>query len=108
MNSNILLKCIEELKKDAPDLSYLRGMLETLSELEGANQIRDWPKPDNSSMDMNVGNYVSMPKTSYLALAKTVSADSDEGRAVEAALASLGGVKPNLSSLTLESNTVLN
>lgn len=30
MNTQILNKCIEELKKDKPDLSYLRGILETL------------------------------------------------------------------------------
>ncbi len=34
MNTNILNKCIEELKKDTPDLSYLRGMLETLMEMQ--------------------------------------------------------------------------
>lgn len=37
MNTNILNKCIEELKKDEPDLSYLRGMLETLMELQGSS-----------------------------------------------------------------------
>lgn len=30
MNTQILNKCIEELKKDKPDLSYIRGILETL------------------------------------------------------------------------------
>lgn len=34
MNTNILRKCIEALKADAPDLSYLRGMLETLLEMQ--------------------------------------------------------------------------
>lgn len=30
MNTQILNKCIEELKKETPDLSYIRGILETL------------------------------------------------------------------------------
>lgn len=30
MNTQILNKCIEELKSDKPDLSYIRGILETL------------------------------------------------------------------------------
>ncbi len=34
MNTAILQKCITELQKDAPDLSYLRGMLETLMEMQ--------------------------------------------------------------------------
>ncbi len=35
MNPAILNKCIAELGKDEPDLSYIRGMLETLVELSG-------------------------------------------------------------------------
>lgn len=34
MNTNILKKCIEALKAETPDLSYLRGMLETLLEMQ--------------------------------------------------------------------------
>lgn len=30
MNSSILQKCLEELKAEEPDISYVRGMLETL------------------------------------------------------------------------------
>lgn len=33
MNTAILSKCIEELKNEKPDLSYVRGMLETLVEM---------------------------------------------------------------------------
>lgn len=39
MNTSILSKAIEELKKDKPDLSYLRGMLETLMEMQTPAQI---------------------------------------------------------------------
>lgn len=33
MNTTILSKCIAELKSECPDLSYIKGMLETLIEM---------------------------------------------------------------------------
>lgn len=39
MNTKILQKCLEELKKDTPDLSYLRGTLETLIEVAGGQVL---------------------------------------------------------------------
>ena len=33
MNTNILQKCVDALKEKDPDLSYVRGMLETLIEM---------------------------------------------------------------------------
>ncbi len=33
-NTKILTKCIDALKGDKPDLSYVRGMLETLVEMQ--------------------------------------------------------------------------
>lgn len=41
MNTGVLKKCIEELGKDAPDLSYIRGMLETLVELSASPQVNN-------------------------------------------------------------------
>lgn len=41
MNTAILKKCVEELQKDGPDLSYVRGMLETLLAFE--DKERDKP-----------------------------------------------------------------
>lgn len=38
MNS-ILQKACEELAKETPNIAYVRGMLETLSEIHGANLI---------------------------------------------------------------------
>jgi hypothetical protein len=35
MNTNLLQKCIVELQKDKPDLSYMRGILETLIVMAG-------------------------------------------------------------------------
>lgn len=105
MNTSILKKCLEELSKTTPDISYVRGMLETLLEVstDGANQIRDIP----------MGNYppnaaLFQPSTNFPSPGKTVTADSPEGMAVEAALASIGMAQPNLNSLTLEKNIVLN
>lgn len=33
MNTNILKKCVEELNAKEPNISYIKGMLETLIEL---------------------------------------------------------------------------
>lgn len=33
--NNLLQKCVEELKAEKPDLSYIRGILETLIEIDG-------------------------------------------------------------------------
>ena len=33
MNTSVLKKCVEELKKDQPDIRYILGMLETFIEL---------------------------------------------------------------------------
>ena len=51
MNPTILNKCIDELKKAEPDLSYIRGMLETLVELS-ANQIQHVPfRPSTTAIN---------------------------------------------------------
>lgn len=34
MNTNILKKCIDELKKEKPEIQYVLGMLETLYEIQ--------------------------------------------------------------------------
>ena len=36
MNTSILIKCVDELKKDTPNLQYVLGMLETIIELSGS------------------------------------------------------------------------
>lgn len=36
MNTTILTRCIEELKSDKPDISYIRGALETLLEMSSS------------------------------------------------------------------------
>lgn len=42
MNTKILQKCVDALKEPAPDLSYVRGMIETLIETN-APQITHTP-----------------------------------------------------------------
>lgn len=37
MNTNILSKCVEELKKETPNISYVLGMLETVIDMNGAS-----------------------------------------------------------------------
>lgn len=44
INTNILKKCLLELEKENPDLSYIKGMLETLVDMNdssGAKAVRD-------------------------------------------------------------------
>lgn len=37
MNTKILQKCLDELNKEKPDISYVKGMLETLADLSGGS-----------------------------------------------------------------------
>jgi len=52
MNASVLKKCIDELAKDKPDLSYIRGMLETLSEM--SNMQAAIPSVPNFNNRVNV------------------------------------------------------
>lgn len=36
MNTQVLVKCLDELTKDKPNIEYVKGMLETLITLSGA------------------------------------------------------------------------
>ena len=35
MNNNALIKCVDELKKETPNISYVLGVLETVIEMSG-------------------------------------------------------------------------
>lgn len=39
MNTKILQKCIDSLSSPTPDISYIKGMLETLMELSGNSPV---------------------------------------------------------------------
>lgn len=47
MNTLILQKCVEELKKDSPKIDYILGMLETLIEMSG-NAVTSTPVMPNT------------------------------------------------------------
>ncbi len=40
MNPNILKKCINELTKEKPNIDYVRGMLETLYEMQTPEVVK--------------------------------------------------------------------
>lgn len=44
MNINILNKCLAELNTSEPDISYIRGMLETLIDMGSVNITSQWQK----------------------------------------------------------------
>lgn len=46
MNITTLSKCVEELKKDNPNISYVLGMLETVIEMNG---VTTYPNPQYPS-----------------------------------------------------------
>lgn len=39
MNTRLLQKCIDKLNEDKPDLSYVKGILETLMEMSGESTV---------------------------------------------------------------------
>ena len=55
MNTTILQKCVEELKKSEPKIDYILGMLETLIDLSGG-QIKVTPVTYNSKQIIENGS----------------------------------------------------
>ena len=45
MNTSILQKIVDELKKTEPNLQYVIGVLETLIELNPTNEVYKQPEP---------------------------------------------------------------
>lgn len=72
MNTSILKKCLEELNKENPRKDYVIGMLETLIDVGGSNQTRDWPSLNSQTLnavpaiipDMNQFPVVSQEESS--------------------------------------------
>lgn len=54
MNINTLTKCVEELKKETPNISYVLGMLETVIEMNG-NQL---PLPQYNVPNLIPNTYI--------------------------------------------------
>lgn len=43
MNTNVLQKCVDELKKPEPNFGYLRGMLEAMMDMQEVAQSKAEP-----------------------------------------------------------------
>lgn len=101
MNTTTLQKCIAELSKPAPDISYVRGMLETLLEVSGM--------PVNATPIHTVGYMQSiLPGNVSVSPIHAPNLDTTpEGAAVDAALASIAGM-PSPKAGILEKNVMLN
>lgn len=117
MNTKIISKCLDELKKDSPDLSYIRGMLETLIEVD--SPMAQYPESAGIyRSDMgDVGSAYRVPMTNTHGTGGMVSGgaynppeklSSPESEAVDAALAMIGGIQPKPGVVTLERNVLLN
>lgn len=55
MNTNILKKCVEELKKESPKIDYVLGMLESVIELSGTNTAYSIATPGYSTITIPGG-----------------------------------------------------
>ena len=44
MNTSILVKVLNALNENEPNISYIKGMLETVIEMSGSNPIVEVPK----------------------------------------------------------------
>ncbi len=56
MNTKILSKCVEELNKPEPNLSYIKGMLETVIEMSDNQPISSYA-PLGLAVPQNVPSY---------------------------------------------------
>lgn len=72
MNTNILRKCIEELNKDKPDLSYIKGMLETIMELSSPT-----PSYPPIVVPTGTGGLINVPYTVNTTDVKPISKEEE-------------------------------
>jgi hypothetical protein len=59
MNTTILSKCVDELKKDTPNIQYVLGMLETLVTM--GNPMPVYPPIYSTGQNIPVGNIPTYP-----------------------------------------------
>lgn len=105
MNTSILNKCITELNKDNVDLSYLRGMLETLLEMQDSATLNPPAREIYGGLSSLGQKLVS--GSNFPPMGKIVSNDSPAGLAVEEAINAIAGMpKPKVG--IQEKNTILN
>lgn len=77
MNTNLLQKCVDELNKETPDISYLKGVLETLIEIEKSNS----EKPN--SFIPSYPNYFPNGTGTPLPLSPIVTSKTNEDEILE-------------------------
>ena len=70
MQTNILKKCLEELNKAEPNISYLKGTLETLIEMSG-----NTPTVSNGNIYLPVSNPIPLNNPSYTTTGKVDEVD---------------------------------
>lgn len=104
MQNSILQKCVDELNKENPDLSYVKGMLETLIAMTQGNGIglasaELTAKPTVTSQNIGVN-----PARSIHVEAELTPAEQAAANAIAIAT---GGMKPAHTGV-LETNIILN
>lgn len=77
MNTRVLQKCLDELKKEKPDMSYIRGMLETLVEM-GEEHIVNID--GGSTTPVSIGPPILTPPTMFSSKQISASDLTDEER----------------------------
>jgi hypothetical protein len=64
MNLPILKKCLEEITKETPDVSYIRGMLETLIQLNVDKENQEFIKKEVNFPNGTSGTIKPLPPLS--------------------------------------------
>lgn len=105
MNIPILQKCVDELAKSEPDLSYVRGMLETIIAM---NPQGGKPVVGNGLPTLKGTGLLGSDPNIHLANAEEQTELSDAEQAAAEAIAIAGGGKPPVKAAVLETNIVLN
>lgn len=90
----LLQKILDEVQKDKPDLSYIRGMIETMMDME------DEPKALN--IINGTSTYPQYPMTSL-----GVAGSNEDPAKMAVQMAEAGFVK-GVAPMTTETNTILN
>ena len=62
MNTNVLQKCVDELKKEQPNIQYVLGMLETVIELSVARPMLPTTYPLSAQNNTSHGTTIEIPQ----------------------------------------------
>lgn len=83
MNTHILKKCLDELGKETPDLSYVRGMLEVLAMSEENPPLAVSYTPKPMPVPGWIGGAPANGTGQYVGGSNTVSTILDEGSSLD-------------------------